>query len=202
MGPNVISTVKYALCGLVTSAGTGAFASFETGGGCAIFFDEGRLLNASPGALVVVYDVNFIYNAPNGGAVNEIPFRQNLEQFAATPPMGLPPTFVSAISPTSGPSQGGTTVIITGANFTGALQSTRGHSAASFAVNSGTSITATSPFEAAGIVDVTVTASGGTSPTGPTDQFIFFQSPVNTPTLGEWSCLRWRCCWRARAISA
>lgn len=36
-GPNVISTITYAACGLVTSSGTGGFSSSQTGGGCALF---------------------------------------------------------------------------------------------------------------------------------------------------------------------
>ena len=91
-GPNSITTVKFAACGLVSSAGTGAFASSETGGGCSLFFAQQRLPNAPNGALVVVYDVNFIATAPDGGAVNEVAFRQNLEQFVSSPPVGTPPT--------------------------------------------------------------------------------------------------------------
>jgi hypothetical protein len=89
--PNSISTVKFAACGLVTSAGTGAFASSESGGGCSIFFGLGALQNATQGALVVVFDVNFIANAPNGGAVNEVFFRKNLEAFVSSPPVAPPP---------------------------------------------------------------------------------------------------------------
>jgi hypothetical protein len=99
-GPNSISTVKFAACGLVTSAGNGSFASSETGGGCSLFFNQNRLTNALTGALVVVYDVNFIYNAPNSGAVNEIPFRQNLEAFVSAPPVGPPVTTGTPTVPT------------------------------------------------------------------------------------------------------
>jgi hypothetical protein len=90
-GPNAISTVTFAACGKVTSRGTGAFASSEAGGGCSLFFEQGQLANALTGALVVVYDVNFIATAPTGGpAVNEALFRLNLEQFVATPSSGPP----------------------------------------------------------------------------------------------------------------
>ena len=96
--PNVIGTVKFAACGLVTSAGTGAFASSEANGGCSLFFSLNQLVNAPTGALVVVYDVNFIATAPTGNAVNEIAFRQNLEQFVSAPPVGQPPTTVPTLS--------------------------------------------------------------------------------------------------------
>jgi len=91
-GPDPIATVKFAACGLVTSSGTGGFASTEAGGGCSLFFEQGRLANALQGALVVVFDVNFIATAPTGGAVNEAQFRFNLEQFVSDPPQGPPLT--------------------------------------------------------------------------------------------------------------
>jgi hypothetical protein len=45
--------------------------------------------------------------------------------------------------------------------------------ATSFTVNSATSITATSPAESAGTVNVTVTTPGGTSATSYHDQFTY-----------------------------
>ena len=54
--PNVISTVAFNNFGLVTSKGTGAFATSESGGtsGGALYFAPGTLANALAGALVVV----------------------------------------------------------------------------------------------------------------------------------------------------
>jgi hypothetical protein len=95
--PNVIATVTFAACGLVTSSGTGVFASKEATGGCSLIFGRGSLANALQCALVVVYDVNFIATAPDGGAVNEIPFRLNLEQFVSAPP-AVPVTATPALS--------------------------------------------------------------------------------------------------------
>src|SRR5207302_1022675 len=58
---------------------------------------------------------------------------------------GLTPT-ITAISPTSGSTAGGTSVTLTGAHLTGALGVAFGTiQAASFTVNSDTSITATAP---------------------------------------------------------
>jgi hypothetical protein len=96
-GPTPISTVTFAACGLVTSSGTGAFASRESGGGCSLYFDQHTLQNAPNGALAVVYDVNFVATAPDGGAVNEIAFRQNLEHFASAPPVA-PPSAVPSLT--------------------------------------------------------------------------------------------------------
>jgi hypothetical protein len=94
--PNPITTVSFDACGLVTTAGNGAFASSEAGGGCSLFFGRGALQNALQGALVVVYDVNFIATAPDAGFVNEIAFRQNLEQFVSAPPVA-PGTIQAAV---------------------------------------------------------------------------------------------------------
>ena len=69
---------------------------------------------------------------------------------------------VTAVSPNGGPPAGGTTVLITGFNFTGATAVKFGAAAAaSFIVISATAITATSPAGAIGAVDVTVTTSQG-----------------------------------------
>ena len=73
-------------------------------------------------------------------------------------------TTVTGISPNAGPAGGGTTVAITGTGFTGATSVTFGAIAATFTVNSDTSITATSPG-GTGTVPVSVsTPRGGTSP--------------------------------------
>jgi hypothetical protein len=88
---------------------------------------------------------------------------------------------VTSVSPTSGPTAGGTSVTITGTGFTGASTVHFGGTvAASFGVNSDTSITAVSPAEAAGTVDVTVTTPGGTSPTSSADDFTFVSGPIVT----------------------
>lgn len=70
---------------------------------------------------------------------------------------------VTALSPTSGTAGGGTSVTLTGTNFTGATAVNFGGTPASaFTVNSATSITATAPA-GTGTVDVIVTNAGGTS---------------------------------------
>ena len=77
---------------------------------------------------------------------------------------------VTGVSPTAGPTAGGTTVAIAGTGFSGATGVYFGLSAASsYTVNSPTSITATAPAGSAGTVDVTVTTPGGTSATSAAD---------------------------------
>ena len=82
---------------------------------------------------------------------------------------------VTAVSPNAGPTAGGTTVTITGTNFTGAT-------AVDFGTDAGhqlhrrlatPQITADRPGRRAGTVDVTVTTPGGTSATRPADQFTY-----------------------------
>ncbi|WP_063834225.1 IPT/TIG domain-containing protein [Nocardia rhamnosiphila] len=71
---------------------------------------------------------------------------------------------LTAIAPNTGPVTGGTTVVLTGTNLTGATAvSFGGTPATSFTVNSSTQITAVAPAGAAGTVSVTVTTAGGTS---------------------------------------
>ncbi|MCG6204084.1 putative Ig domain-containing protein [Rhodopseudomonas sp. HC1] len=74
-----------------------------------------------------------------------------------------PPT-VTAVSPTSGPHSGGTTVTLTGTHLTGATAVTFGGSAAtSITVVNATTITAITPAHAAGSVDVVVTTPAGSA---------------------------------------
>src|SRR5262249_59227258 len=89
---------------------------------------------------------------------------------------------VTAISPNHGTTLGGTSVTITGTNFTGATGVTIGGTAASFViVISSTSITATTAAHAAGTVDVVVTTPAG-SGTG-TGLFTYFVMPAVTSVL-------------------
>jgi len=82
---------------------------------------------------------------------------------------------VAASEPNYCLTTGGTSVTITGNGFTGATGVMFGSTpASSFTVNSPTQITATSPAETAGTVDITVTTFAGRSATSPADEFTFF----------------------------
>lgn len=87
---------------------------------------------------------------------------------------------VTSISPNSGPPAGGTSVIITGTNFSTATTVKFGSTAVAFTVNGPTSITAASP-PGSGTVDVTVTDSGGISATSTADQFTYAAVPADSP---------------------
>ncbi|WP_336691434.1 IPTL-CTERM sorting domain-containing protein [Delftia acidovorans] len=97
---------------------------------------------------------------------------------------------VTSISPTAGPTGGGTTVTITGTGFSAALPTGAvrfGGTIATYTINSNTQITATAPAGSAGTVDVTVTTVGGTSATSAADQFTYVAAPTVTsisPTAG------------------
>jgi plastocyanin len=88
-----------------------------------------------------------------------------------------PPPTVTKLSPRRGPAAGGTSVRIAGTNFTGATAVKFGAAkAAGFTVNSTTSITAATPAESPGRVDVTVTTPNGTSGANHNDRFTFKKS--------------------------
>ena len=73
----------------------------------------------------------------------------------------MPAPTVTSISPSSGLTTGGTSVTITGTNFTGVTGVTIGGAAVSgYTVNSATQITCTTPAGSAGTASVVVTAGG------------------------------------------
>ncbi|MFE0178505.1 calcium-binding protein [Streptomyces sp. NPDC059002] len=79
----------------------------------------------------------------------------------AAPAHAHPSQAITAVSPTSGPTSGGTSVEITGFGFEGGNCNqvgsvSFGSSPASFTINSDTSITATAPAHAAGTVHITL----------------------------------------------
>jgi hypothetical protein len=79
---------------------------------------------------------------------------------------------VAKISPSSGPSGGGTTVTIHGTNLAGATAVYfGGTAAASFASKGKTALTAVSPAEVVGTVDITVVTPSGTTAIVPADVF-------------------------------
>lgn len=94
---------------------------------------------------------------------------------------------VSGLSVSSGPVTGGTSLTINGLGFSGASAvSFGGTAASSFTVNSDTSITATAPAKsggALGLVNIIVTAPGGTSVAGSGSQFTYTPGPAVSLTV-------------------
>jgi hypothetical protein len=93
---------------------------------------------------------------------------------------------VTSVSPSHGFRTGGQTVTISGSGFTGATAVSFGGTAAtSFTVNSDSSITAKTPPDAVGTVDVAVAAAGGTSAATAADHFTFEQVCIVPKLKGE-----------------
>ena len=81
---------------------------------------------------------------------------------------------VLSVTPNSGPAAGGTSVTISGINFTGATAVTFGPTpAAGFTFVSDTQLNAISPAETVSTVDLIVTTPSGTSSISISDQFTF-----------------------------
>jgi len=83
---------------------------------------------------------------------------------------------VTKVSPSSGPTTGGTTVTITGTGLANATEVNFGSTAVynyEFTANTATSITVPSPSEGPGEVDVTAVTAGGTSATSTADEFTY-----------------------------
>lgn len=98
---------------------------------------------------------------------------------------------VTAISPASGPTAGGTTVTISGTGFVAGTTGT----SFKFGSTAGTQVscsdantcTVISPARSAGTVDIKATTAGGTSATGAADKFTYLALPAVTkisPTSG------------------
>jgi hypothetical protein len=103
-------------------------------------------------------------------------YNQSNRAYLALAPGFVPAPRVSGVTPASAPQ--GSSVTIAGTGFTGASAVNFGAKpAASFTVNSDTSIAAVLPAIRTGTVDVTVTSSGGTSAINPSDQFTFVATP-------------------------
>jgi hypothetical protein len=89
-----------------------------------------------------------------------------------------PVPVVSKVSPSAGPVGGGISVTITGSHFTGATAVDFGSTpAASFVVQSDSTIVAVTAPHAAGSADVSVTTAGGESTTGSAVSFTFAPVP-------------------------
>ncbi len=116
-------------------------------------------------------------SSPTGGAVLGTPSTATL---TITDSTGLP--VITSIVPGAGPTSGGTTVTITGQNFTGAtLVTFDGIPCTSLNVVSATTITCVTPAHPAGTVEVVVTTPAGSNGTaGSANDFIYVTGPAVT----------------------
>jgi hypothetical protein len=88
------------------------------------------------------------------------------------------PPVVTAITPTSGSTHGGTVITITGSGLTGATAVAFGATSVTPSVVSDTEITVTSPAHAAGTVHLRVTGPGGQSAATSADDYMYVAGPV------------------------
>ena len=128
---------------------------------------------------------HFTVNSPSSMTVVSPP-GAGLVNVTVTTPLGTshlnrgdvfhyaPPPTITAISPKNGTVNGGRNVVITGTNLNEATAVHFGASAASsLEGDAETSLTATTPAEPAGSVEVTVTTPGGTTAATPADRYRF-----------------------------
>jgi IPT/TIG domain/Carboxypeptidase regulatory-like domain len=86
---------------------------------------------------------------------------------------------VTSLNPSSGPTAGKTTVIITGTYFTGVIGVLFGSQQAKLRQTASNQLSATAPASLPGTVDVLVQTTSGTSPVTPADRYTY----VSTPTI-------------------
>ena len=104
-------------------------------------------------------------------------------EITISPTSPTTPTVIN-VSPNNGPVGGGTSVTITGTQFTDVSAVKFGTiPATAYTVNSATSMTASSPAATAGTVDITVTTPAGTSATSPADQFNYTSVTLQSITI-------------------
>lgn len=160
-----------------------------TGGGTSVTLTGSGFTDATAvqfggtavGSFTVASDTEIITSAPAGsaGTVN----------VTVTTPGGTSPTSagnvytyvgvptITGLSPNTGHTSGGTSVVLTGTNFIGVTSVEFGTTAVTtFTIVSDTEITTTSPAESVGSVYVTVTNSQGTSPTGSANQYVYSEA--------------------------
>jgi len=113
-----------------------------------------------------------------GGTSNALPYTYTTPPPPPPPPPPAAPT-VSSLSPRSGPTTGGTMVIITGSGFAPGQTTVTfgGIPATEVSCPSPTTCIATSPPETAGPVSVRVTVGGRTSPDTPATAFTYVPVP-------------------------
>ncbi len=92
------------------------------------------------------------------------------------------PPAITAVSPVSGSTDGGTVVTIAGTGLAGASIAF-GSTAATTVSCTATSCTATAPAGPVGTIDIRATTGGGVSPRSAADQFTYLAPAPATPTV-------------------
>ncbi|MEK6206021.1 MAG: IPT/TIG domain-containing protein, partial [Chloroflexota bacterium] len=183
-----IASFKFPNCGVTVASVSPTSGPIAGGTSVTITganFSSGATVSfgGAPGTSVVVVNATTITTATPAHAAGTVDVTVTVGSQSGTCTgcftYVAPPT-VTAISPTSGPTAGGTVVTITGTGF----DSAAGATIVQFGPNSGTGVscastiscTATSPA-GSGTTHVTVTAGGMTSATTSADQFVYLGFP-------------------------
>ena len=136
----------------ISGAGLGGTTSVTFGGIHATSFivvSDSEIIAATPANVAGAVDV--VVTTPGGTATASNGFTYY------DAPM------ITSINPSQGSTMGGDTVTLTGAGFAGTTSVTFGGVPTSFTVNSDSTITAVTPLNALGPVDVTITGVGGSA---------------------------------------
>lgn len=145
-------------------------------GGSGFSGADAVLFGVTPAVFQVWSDSVVTATAPPGIGVAQVVVRTTRGVSAAGPASQFTYAAIPAVAqltPQSGPTAGGTSVVINGQGFTGATTvAFAGVVATAFTVNSDTQITAISP-PGSGVADVTVTTSSGVSPVTVAGQFTY-----------------------------
>jgi large repetitive protein len=145
-------------------------------GGSGFSGADAVLFGVTPAVFQVWSDGVVTATAPPGIGLVQVAVRTTRGVSAAGPASQFTYTAIPAVAqltPQSGPAAGGTSVVINGQGFTGATTVAFGGVVApAFTVDSDIQITAISP-PGSGVVDVTVTTSGGVSPVTVVDRFTY-----------------------------
>ncbi len=157
----------------VITASAGANGTISPNGTVSVTYGGSQTFTISPNSGYNITSV--LVDGSSVGSNSTYIFTNVQASHSIAASFALIPTYTS-ISPTAGPTAGGTPVTITGAGFTGATAVTFGGSSASFMVNNDTSINATTPAGSAGLANFVVTAPGGSA----TGTYTY----VATPTFG------------------
>jgi hypothetical protein len=160
---------------MVLGAGT-AYAAFSNGDDVSVKVSGKVIGTVSDGRLVVTTPNGPILAASTDvtAATTTTPTTPTTTTNPPPPPPPAKPT-LTGLSPTHGPEAGGTTVTITGSNFTGATNVWFGaYDATNLTVVSDTQITVKSPYVPASTVDVVVNHAGvGTSTTSAASKYTY-----------------------------
>jgi parallel beta-helix repeat protein len=137
------------------------------------------LLAGSPAIDMGSNPVSLAYDQRGEGYPRVLGAQADIGAFEAEASLGLPT--ITSISPIADFPAGGRIVTITGTNLQGATQVLFGGVPATIQSDTDTQITVIDPPGSNGMVDVTVTTAGGTSPITSADRFIYSTSCVGPP---------------------